>query len=201
MANVNRPNGLAPIKGGISPWNGQVNIYWIPSSDTNAYYIGDVVQSEDGSDANGVPKIQKPTGAQTTGNFRGVVVGVGADPNFYGDPNNLNIIYAPATKTQDYYAAIVDDPNAYFEMTDNGAGTPASTWVGKNAGFTVATPTAPVPVSATVITGASVANTNTLPLKIMGLARYPGNTAAAFARWIVKINNHELNNAGTAGNA
>lgn len=196
MANVNRPSGLSPVRSIVSPWSGQSNLYWIPSTDTIQYNIGDAVQTGGSSDANGVAQIVKPTGAFTAGNLRGVIVG------FTINPNNLTVLNAPATKTQDYYAWVVDDPNAIFAITDDGitTGNLVSTSINLNSGFTVANPTAPSPVSATVLTSASFAVTSTLPLKLLGLDRRLNNSFGQYASWLVKINNHELNAAGTAGN-
>lgn len=197
MANVNRPSGLSPVTSTGSPWTGPNHHYYIPSTDMNAWYIGDIVQTVGGADANGVPQIQKPTGNVTSGNFRGVIVG------FTLNPNNLTQLYAPATKLQAYYAMVVDDPTAWFTVTDDGltANKLVAASVNGNCGFTVATPSnTVVPYSATVLYSTSMATTNTLPLKIMGLNRVPFNTFGAYAQWLVKFNNHELNAAGTAGN-
>lgn len=194
MANVNRPTGLSPARSILSPWMGQTNRYWIPASDTNAYYIGDAVASLAGSDANGVPRITKAV-TQTNTPLRGVI----SATEF--DPTNLNTLIVPATKLHDYYVDVVDDPNALFEVTDDGitTGNLTNTTIGKNCQLTVAAPSGVVPVSATVIYSASIADTQALPIKIIGLAPGINNTPAPFAVWLVKINQHELagNTAGT----
>ena len=44
MANINRPNGFRPVRHlNGSMYNGQGNLYYIPSSDANAYAVGDLV--------------------------------------------------------------------------------------------------------------------------------------------------------------
>ena len=44
MANVNRPQGFKPIRHlNGSMYNGQMNLYFIPPSDANAYAVGDMV--------------------------------------------------------------------------------------------------------------------------------------------------------------
>lgn len=195
MANVSRPNGASPVfNGNGSPWNQQARTYWIPSTDGSQYNIGDFVKSSAGNDtATQRAKIVKATAGATV---RGIVVG------FLPDPNALQIINVPATKLHDYFALVVDDPSIIFEMTDDGVDTTklsATSAVGKNANFVVANPTAPSPVSATVIDSATIATTNSLPIKIIGLSQIPGNAAGAFARWLCKFNLHELSVSGTTG--
>lgn len=186
MANISAPSGLSPaFNGDGSPWNQQVQRYWIPSSDVSAYYIGDIVKSAAGSDtATLLPQIAKASAGNTA---LGVIVGVDADPD------NLGRLFVPATKTRDYYVYVVNDPHVIFEMTDDGITTAnlVTTAVGKNTNFTVAAPSGISPVSATVIDSSTIATTASLPLKIVGLKQSPGNSAAAYARWLVTFNAHE----------
>lgn len=214
MANVNAPHGFTPV-GTINgnPWNGKANLYHIPSTDTNAYYIGDAVKTTGqttGSDASGVPDCIKLTGTITTTAVRGVLVGVMAsNVNTQGaqiGTPNLNVITIPATKTQDYYVWVVDDPNCMFEIQGDNAstlnpatgGSGSTPVVGGNAGFTVAAPTSPVPVSATVLTTASINTTAGLALKILSLPYRPNVDFTANTPFIVMFNQHELagNTAG-----
>lgn len=210
MANVNAPFGLRPVKHvGGSPWNQVVNLYYIPSSDTNAYYIGDAVKSLAEGDASGVPGVVLAgtrNAALTTGNLRGVVVGVGSGVNTPGgsspqafDPDNLNVLFIPATKSKDYYVWVVDDPSVIFEAQSD---TIATTAFNKNAPLFVATaPTAPQNQSASYAQGSAAATTQALPLKIVGAPTRPDNDLASpgtAAKVYVKINQHELGN-NTAG--
>jgi hypothetical protein len=54
-------------------------------------------------------------------------------------------------------------------------------------------------LSATTIDNSTEATTNTLDLKIIGLANKPNNAVGESAKWIVKINRHQYANqvAGT----
>lgn len=46
MANANTPIGLKPVRTNTAAgWDGSANLYYIPSTDTNAYRIGDAVVS------------------------------------------------------------------------------------------------------------------------------------------------------------
>lgn len=192
MANVNRPNGFSPVndRNGAN-WNSQANLYYIVSTDPNQYNIGDLVKSTAGGDANGVPAIVKDTAGTAT--ERGVIVG------FMVDPNNLNITNVPATKTHDYYAYVVDDPNTVFECTDDGnAGWSAAAAIGKNCSVTVANPTSPQMLSASVLKYSTLGTANTLNIKILGAKVSPDNSPGPYCRWLVKINLHELG-TGTSG--
>lgn len=209
MANPNAPHGFAPVQtGDASPWTGKARLYHIPSTDTNPYYIGDVVKTTGqttGSDAYGVPDvIRVAVGAQTSVNVRGVLVGVmAAGVNTQGFPvgtPNLNTIVIPATKTSDYYVWVIDDPSAEFEIVGDNTttlnpatgGTGGTPVIGSNAGFTVANPSGVTPVSATVLTTGSINTTATLPLKIMQLPFRPNVDFSANTPFIVRFNTHEL---------
>jgi hypothetical protein len=200
MANINAPRGLVPVKYlDGSAWNGAANMYFIPSTDPNAMSPGDMVISAAVSDGNGVMGITKALGTST---IRGVIVGF-----FQSNPYNTSLLAPsldltlqniPATKTKSYYAMVVDDPNVMFEVMDDGLSILTATAVNKNASMTVANPTPPGQNSATVLTTASVAVTQALNFRIMGLVQRDDNTFGQFARWLVKPNQHELmgNTAG-----
>jgi hypothetical protein len=220
MANTNAPFGLRPVcylNG--APWNGQARRYYVPSSDTFAYYMGDVVSSvANGSTLNGSSAVELTThagsrgAAWTTGDTqnplaRGVVVGFGtalATPQgsipVGADPRNLDIAYVPATKTYDYYLWVVDDPNVIFEAQTD---TIANTAFNKNAPlYVAAAPTAPNNQSASYVQGGSANAGSGYPLKIMGAPNYPTNsllTPGTYAVVYVMINLHELKSSGTAG--
>lgn len=208
MANVIAPHGFQPIKN-VGMYTGQTNIYFIPASDPNQYNIGDAVKSAVGSDPLGFPTVIKSTGAAAEAQ-RGVIVGVlpvtavGQNPSLIGTPLALEVINIPATKTRGYYVEVLDDPNALFQIQDDGLAALTATATSKNASFTPANnANAQIQISATVLTTASVAVGATLPLKIMGLyqqyAPAAGNSYGVNAIWVVKFNLHELCGAGIAG--
>ncbi len=213
MANTISPTGFSLARNIVSnSFAAQTNTYFIPASDTNAYYLGDAVISATGTDVvNGFPQIAPATGAASIP-VRGVIMGVlptpalGQQPSLSGNaPLALEQIYVPAAKQHDYYVMVCDDPNQLFEIQDNGLGAvdlpTIAGYASKTALFTPVAPTGNKPISATVMTFAP-ANLATSPLRIMGLSQRPapggGNQLAPFARWIVKFNLHELNQP-TAG--
>lgn len=193
MANPNKPAGLQPVQYlNGSPWNGQARTYYIPSTDTNAYAIGDPVVSVAGGDSNGVQQVTLATAG--AGNpLRGVVVGTGTKEWLMADPSNLDSIIIPATKLKAYYVMVVDDQQVLFQIQEGNTttyltaaniGQNANLFAGTNNGF----------VSGWTLNNSGVANTANFQLKIMGLRRTIDNTFGQYAQWLVRINNHELAN-------
>lgn len=200
MPNLNAPRGFVPSRylTGAS-WNGQTNMYYIPATDGSAYAVGDAVKSVALSDANGVMGVQKAAGTDAV---RGVIVGILQaslyTPSLFAGPLDLSVQTIPAAKARAYYVLVVDDPFVLFEMQDDGLAALTATAVNKNASFTVANPTAPAVVSASVLSTASIATSAALNLKVMGLIQRDDNAFGVNARWLVKFNLHELL-GGTAG--
>ena len=200
MANQNRPAGLVPVTTlSGSPWTGKGRQYYIASNDANAYYPGDVVKlSGAGDTSRGIPGITlAAAGDPILGIF--MAGGIFADGAGYANPADLDIAYIPAVKSQAYYALVIDDPNVICEIQENN-GTLTAANIGQNANLVVAAPATGVRVSGTQLDDASVANTATLQLKLLGLARKPNNAFGTNAKWWVKINNHVYGaGTGTAG--
>lgn len=205
MANANVPFGLRPVRSLISgPYNGAVTMYYIPSTDTSEYHLGDAVTTTAGGDvATGAAAAilyGTRAAASTTGALLGPIVGIATASGLSmgvvgGDPSNLNIVYIPATKTQGYYVYVADDPSLVFLVQTDSNGL-ASTAFNKNVPFYVAAvPTAPATYSASYIQGGSAATTQALPLKIVGAPSRPDNVlagSAAYAEVFVMINQHCL---------
>ena len=210
MANPNRPSGFTPVKYlNGAPWNGQANIYSIIATYGTELNIGDPVISSGTADAFGIPGINIGAG---TGALRGVIVGLynsGSATARPGAPTaggigDDSITYRSASHANVWYAAVCDDPNVLFEIQEENVATQlAATDVGANQ----------ISVSGTgngfisgwqlagTTTGAA-ATTATLQLRLMGLVqrnhRDGANAFGAFAKWLVKINTHELQ-AGSVG--
>jgi hypothetical protein len=194
MANPNKPAGLVPVQYlNGAPWNGQGRTYYIPSSDANAYAIGDPVVSVAGGDSNGVAQVTLATAG--AGNpLRGCVVGVGIYEYGMYNPNNLNTTVVPASKNgQAYYVMVADDPQILFQIQEGNTTTyltaaninqNANLFAGTNNGY----------ASGWTLNNSGVANTANFQLKIMMLQRTSDNTFGQYAKWLVRINNHELAN-------
>ncbi len=195
MPNVNRPNGLSPIRHVSSaPYNNGGNIYSIAAAYATALYVGDPVISSGTSNAAGIPGIVL---AAATGSIRGVIMGIGKDPNLYQTPGS-DITYRPgAAQTTDYFALVCDDPEALFEVQEIGTGTPlTAAEVGLNTNFVAGAGNGFV--SGWTLDNATEAVTATLQAKIMWKIQRFDNDIGQYCRWAVKINNHELSGS-TAG--
>jgi hypothetical protein len=173
-------------------------MYSILAADTHAFAIGDpVVSVAGGADSHGVEAV---TLAAATGAIRGVIVGISdtwPGSAKIGNPNST--IRPAAAQTGDWYAMVADDPMLVFEVQEIGTGTPLTVAdVGLNTNFVVGTNNGYV--SGWLLDNATEDVTATLQAKILGLVQRPDNAVGAYAKWLVKINNHELaGGTGTAG--
>lgn len=203
MANISRPSGLIPTDYLFgNPWTGKARTYYIRAGNTNAFAIGDPVATDSGyADANGVSAVTLATAGD--GNpIRGVIVSMGGtvEGAMFGDPANLNITVIPATKTQAYYVAVVDDPDVIFEVQEfSGAGSTNFTAadIGKNANLKAGTNNGFI--SGWVLDDTAVsAVAATRQVRLLGISRRSDNTFGNYCKFLVRINNHELN-SGTVG--
>lgn len=190
MPNANAPFGLSPVEYlNGAKWNGQVRRYYIPSSDTNAYAIGDPVTLAGSGDARGIASVVIATPGSA---MLGAIVGMGGLQygGMSGDPTNLNTTVIPATKTKDYYVLVADDPNIIFEAQEIGTGTTlTAAAIGLNVNMVAAANSGYL--SGWVLNNATEATTVTLDCKLLGLSqRNPNNGFGAYAVWNVLINNH-----------
>ena len=195
MANANRAAGLAPVQYlSGAPWNGQARIYSIAAAYATKLAIGDPVISSGTSDAAGVPGIVR---AADTGAIRGVIVGLGAlNQTAMANPQNLDQTIRPgAAQATVWYAMVVDDPNVIFEVQEGGTPLVAAD-TGLNTNLTITD--ANNFLSQVVLDNADAAGTAALQVKLLGLVQRVDNAFGLYAKWLVKINNHELA-AGTAG--
>lgn len=198
MANSNRPSGLSPVKYlNGADWDGRGNVYCLLAANTDPIFVGDPVALGGSSDTSGIPSIALCAAGATA---VGVVVAVGTNPGGpFADLNDLTKTSAPATKAQNYYALVCDDPNVIFEIQEVGTGTQlTATEVGMNANFVNGTPGTGVKLSATQVDNTTEAVTSTLNLKLLRLSRRADNAFGAFAKWEVLLNNHAYR-TGVAG--
>ncbi len=197
--NENRPSGLKPI-GNVqgTQYNGTARLYAIDAANANAFAIGDpVVTVAGGADPRGVPFV---TLAAATGAIRGVVLGLfDTYPGIARIDDVNRIIRTAGAKPQVWYALVADDPDLVFEVQEVTGGTQltladvglnANLAVGVNNGF----------ISGWQLANVGVATTATLQMKILGLIQRPDVFVGPAAKWLVKVNNHELNSGtGTVG--
>ena len=205
MANVNAPSGLSPVQYGRSQsWNSAIRLYYIPSTDTNAYAIGDPVATlTNAASANGTPAVTLATAGasslvrgviMTAGGALGGNAAVNVAGSGYFDPNALGSVIIPAQKTQSYFVGVLDDPDAVFELQSaSTSGTPyTAADIGKGCNLKAGTNNGYVSGWTLDDTAAS-STSNTRQLRIMGLVQRKDNVFGSYARYLVMFNQHELN--------
>ena len=108
MANTSKIAGLSPVQylNGAA-YNGQARMYYIVSTDGNAYAIGDPVDLSGSGDTNGVPGVVLAT-AGATNPIVGAIVGIAENESGVGNITTPNTIVAPAVKTRNYYVMVLD---------------------------------------------------------------------------------------------
>lgn len=200
MANTSRINGFRPVKylNGAA-WNGQANLYFLPSGNATATFVGDLVKADATGDTTAAGGLALGVQSVIQGAAAGAVIGVIV--GFAIDPTNLN---TPQYRTASTgrYVYVVDDPNVIFESQEDAVGgalTAAD--VGLNVDFIVGSGSTTTGASAMQVDSSTAATGATVPLKIVGFTRRPDNeVGSATAKVLVKINNHQLGSStGTAG--
>lgn len=189
MANTSRINGFKPVryKNG-APYTGQVNKYFIPSTDGTAVYVGDLVKLAGSADTDGTcPTVAVCAASNAT---IGPVVG------FEFDPTNLNINGQYRAASTNRYVYVADSPDLLFEVEASN-GTPAATDVGLNCDYAVGTPSTTTGRSGMYADFGTEATTSTLPLKIRRVFPRVDNEVGASVKLEVQINLHQFATGGT----
>ena len=186
MANTSAIRGLVPrryVSG--APYNGAFNRYYHASSDGSAIYIGDPVKSSGTGDATGTPGVIVCAAGDT---MRGVCVGV--------EPvTDESTIYCVASTAR--YIYVADDPNLLFEIQEDNVGNDlAVTEIGLNTDIVAAAGSTTTGYSGFTL-DSSGTGTATAGCRILGLVQREDNALGTYAKWLVKINEHEL--ASTTG--
>jgi len=191
MANIDAPSGLTPMrhKSG-APYNGAVNLYFVPASYAVALFIGDPViktgtsntAEVEGMQAGTLPEINKAT-AGDGNSLTGVIVGFGVESD------QLEKAFNPASTQR--IVQVADDPDLVFRIQDDASAVLDATSVGLNANLVFAT-------SGSTTTGLSGVELDaTTPsadasnqLTIQRLHPVLDNELGNNAVWEVKINQH-----------
>jgi len=209
MPNLNAPSGFSPVmyRNG-NKWNGQSRLYAVIATDTNPYYIGDLVKidSTNFADTNGIPYVTRATAGAGV-SLRGVVVGVAAalPYGFQGgpwiNPADLTKTYRPTgAQSANYYLSVVDDPDVIFEVQEDTTSTPGqAAQMTKNVSPTIANPATGVLVSGFQVNSNTYGTGATLQLKVMQAVQRSDNLPyTAYQKLLVTINQHDFS-GGTAG--
>ena len=206
MASVSRINGFRPVKSITgAPYNGQANLYFVPSSDSTVIMVGDAVKlAGDARAATGAPTV---TRAGATDIAVGIVVGIVftgvGDVTNVPPVNNLNTPVYRAAST-DRYLLVCDDPNVVYETEYAGTSVAAATItanVGLNGQFVTTAGNTTTGASGMQLDSSGLATTATLPLKIVGFPNRPDNSPGdTYFSYYVKLNNARLGTGtGQAG--
>jgi hypothetical protein len=188
MANANVAFGLKPIRHAMSAgYNDGTDRYFVPASDVTPLYIGDPVILAGSADANGVPTV---TRAGATGLITGVVVGFSIDRTIV-----TNGYRAAST---DCYVLVEHDPDALYEVQENGAMTAAD--AGLNANLVAGNGNPYTRKSGFMLDSSTKAVTAGLQVRLVGLVQRPDNAFGTNANWLVRINQTtETAAAGSTG--
>lgn len=186
MANPSIPNGAVPVRSLTGSYEGNVNLYSVPSSDATLIGIGDFVKlvgtAQTINDVTYPDVSRAATGDVMVGVCTGVLP-VTRDSTVYREASVQRVIM------------VADDPQLLFEMQESSGGTAfTANDIGLNANFVVASASTTTGLSATTLDNSTEATTNTLDLKIVGLSNKQNNAVGASAKWIVKINRHQFAN-------
>ena len=200
MANVDRPNGLRPVKHlSGAPWNGRTTPYLV--TDTAAMYTGDVVIHGGtagaagayvyGQSVEGMPTCTRATQGDGTEIPAGVVVG------FLPLQPLQDVNYKAADGT-DRIALVCDDPDVIFEAQEDAATDPLDAVdVGLNINFSVTAGSTITGQSGMELDSDTHSTTNTLPLRLIGLSKRVDNAINTLGaaddegKWLVTFNVHK----------
>lgn len=204
MSSVSRINGFRPVKTSIGPYNGQANVYFVPSSDSTVIMVGDAVKlAGDARAATGAPTV---TRCAATDPAIGIVVGilftgVGDITNVPAVTDLNTPVYRRAST--DRYLLVADDPSLIYEVQYAGTSVAAATItanVGQNGQFTTTAGNTTSGSSGMQLDSSGLATTATLPLKIVGFPNRPDNIPGdVYFSYYVKLNSATLGSLGTTG--
>jgi len=184
MANAHNAFGFRPIRMlSGSPWNGQTMRCYAPATYGTALYIGDPVVWTGTSDATGeCPEVN----IATTGSNRILGMITGFEPN----PDNLSLIYRPASTARYIYVCL--PAGVVFECRDNGFAALGIAAVGENASGILAAGSTATGLSGWLLdagTSVTPAANAAFTFTIVGASPAQDNDATlAWAKWLVTVN-------------
>lgn len=189
MANTDRPAGFKPVGHLMgASWNGKANVYYIPSSDSTAMFIGDAVKSAGSASSDG----KYPTVAQAAAGdaIRGVIIGFGEDPHVMIKPDNPYRTHRPASTAM--YCLVVDDPFVIFEIQEDSVGSSiAAASVGLSTDIVVGSGSTTTGKSGMELDSSDVA-TAAGQCKLLRIVDREDNALGTNCKWEVLIVEHEM---------
>ena len=196
MSNATQPFGLRPVRYMTgSPWNGATVKCFVSADYATALFIGDPIiisptaGEDDTTNTNYYPKINRATAdddGATDCIIRGVIVSFDPSPTL-----GLQYVYNPASTER--IANVVMDYNVIYQIRGDGAGTPATDWISRNACCTSGSGSTVTGLSGFLLdegTESAPESIQADPLEIVGIAHMPDNTLADYCIWEVRLNTH-----------
>lgn len=195
MATSLKPFGLRPSHrlGSNSPHNGGFTLMKIASNETTPIFNGDAVKLIASSTNRGHIQRMNATVTTTTVTSSGTNVGVFVGCQ-YTDPNSGKLLqrhyYPGAIVASDIWAFVVDDPDVVFRIQADD--TLPATALGCNAAL-IQTQVGSTFTgnSGLTLDASSIADTATLPLRIVGFVNDPNNSVGdTYTEVYVRLNTH-----------
>jgi hypothetical protein len=187
MSTTAAPYGLIPVKKiGGQPHTGSFTQYPISSAYSTAIFQGDIVSL---TTASGY--LAKNTGT-TSATPIGVFIGCSYVDSTYG--LTFKNQWPASQAGTSPMAFVVDDPDVVFKIQGDGLGTIYDyESIGCNAALIQGSGSTSTGISAVALDSSSVANTGTLPVKIVGWDKSPSNAIAdTYVDFLVTLNTHFL---------
>jgi hypothetical protein len=187
MANGDVAFGLKPVRMlDGSPFNGCVDMFYVPSSDSTALYVGDPVKPAGSADTAGLMSVARCAAGDP---ILGAVVG-------FADATSMEAGYRAASTAA--YVLVAHGQDILFEIQEDAdGGALAAADVGLNADFIVASGSSYSKRSGVELDSSTKATTATLGLRIRGFAQRPDNEIGANAKVLVSLN-EAFDTPGTA---
>jgi hypothetical protein len=187
MANSDLAFGLKPVRMlDGSPFNGCVDMFYVPSSDGTAYFVGDPVKPSGSADSAGVMAVALCAAGDP---ILGAVVG-------FADVASMELGYRAASTAS--YVLVAHGQDILFEIQeDSDGGALAAVDVGLNAAIIVAAGSTFRKLSGVELDTSTKNTTATLALRIRGLPQRPDNAIGANAKVLVSLN-EAFDTPGTA---
>jgi len=180
MANIDNPTRFLPVQDITgAPWCGKANEYTVLAADGVAMFPGDAVKMTGISDTSGVPVCARCDAADVP---IGIVIGFKLNRDYEGQ------IYRTGDTLRT--ALVVDDPFVYFEIQTSA--TNAVEDFGYNADYIATAGSTVTGLSLMELDQTTVANTASLPLRIIRLMPRENNAVGEFAKLLCKFNRHQL---------
>lgn len=209
MANTSRINGFKPVKHlNGSPYNGQANLYEVPSTEAVPVFVGDLVKLSDQAATSLYPAVEAVVGASAqiaAGPILGAVVGI---VNVKTDPTSGILstgsisldtpVYRPASTKQ--FVLVCDNTDVVYEAEADAS--VAATSIGLNVGVGASAHTNSLLTGASpmyVYSTTAPDTTSTRPLQILGIVNRPDNEIGANSKVLVRINVQSFGSVGVAG--